>query len=519
MLFYEREYYTHKETRSVSWPLYFAQNLSLGTPGSSVGLCLLWTPQERVVEALPRSAYAVAGNLYSREGISYLVRNVLACPTIRTLVVCGRDLTSSGAALIALMQHGINSQHTIINDTARLHAEIPAAAIEQFRRGVRVVDARDTIRPADVAALLAKVPHNEEPVMSQPLVFPYSEPAADSLPAEENGFVLRARTVRDGYLKLLWHVMTFGQRSGTQHSSDQRELLDVMTVVSREPGEPQSFSYADWMPFTRASLGQRDAAGSFSGYLGQFVQAGHTTEDVSYTYGDRLRAFAAGPAGDTLDQVAAMVAELRANGHSRRALATLWHPPHDSRSSSPPCLTQVQVRLRDQQPDTPNGLPRLHLTAYFRSHDIYRAWPSNAFGLRALQTLLLDQLGGHRVARPGELIIISASAHIYAHDWEGAHTLLAHHYRPTNPRMERDPRGSFVVRLEPPDILVQHYTPGGEHVQTLRGGTAQALEPQLTPYLSDFNHAIYLGRELQKAELALRLGQPERYRQDRDLQM
>ncbi|NJO05692.1 MAG: hypothetical protein HC876_09295 [Chloroflexaceae bacterium] len=63
-----------------TWPLYFARNLTLGAPDSSIGLCLLWTPQERVLPALPPNGYAVAGNLYSREGISYLVRNVLARP-------------------------------------------------------------------------------------------------------------------------------------------------------------------------------------------------------------------------------------------------------------------------------------------------------------------------------------------------------------------------------------------------------------------------------------------------------
>ena len=37
----------------------------------------------------------------------------------------------------------------------------------------------------------------------------------------------------------------------------------------------------------------------------------------------------------------------------------------DASSPSPPCLVLVQARLRDG---------RLHLTAFFRSHDIYRAW-------------------------------------------------------------------------------------------------------------------------------------------------
>jgi thymidylate synthase len=283
-------------------------------------------------------------------------------------------------------------------------------------------------------------------------------------------------------------------------------------VVSDESVEPDEFSYADWMPFSRESLGQRQADGRFSHYLGQFLQADHAPAGVSYTYGDRLRAFGDG----AVDQIAAMIDDLRNSRHSRRAVATVWNPERDPRSSNPPCLNLVQARLCDDV---------LHLTAYFRSHDIYRAWAMNAFGLRALQGLMSEALHDVAPVRSGDLVIISQSAHIYAHDWEAVNDVLAHHYRPANPRLVRDPRGSFVISLEPPDatmdaggaIVVRHYTPDGEHLQTLQGASARELGRQLSPYISNVTHAIYLGQELQKAELALRWGKPGAYRQDREL--
>ncbi|MCG8351642.1 MAG: thymidylate synthase [Chloroflexales bacterium] len=496
----------------MDWPLYFAQNLALGAPASGVGLCLLWTPQERILPALSPGSYAVAGNLYSRDGISFLVRNVLARPTIRALVLCGKDMTGSGAALVALMLHGIDANHCVVGEGTRLHRELPREAIELFRRSVRLIDARDTTRPEAIAALLAYVPHHAEPFVPEALIFPYSEPALDTLPAESSGFVVHAPTVRSAHLALLWHVMSFGQRSGTQHSSDQRELLDVMTVVSDEPVAPDDCSYADWMPFSLESLGQRQADGRFSRYLGQFLHTDHALSGVSYTYGDRLRAYGHG----SVDQIAAMIDDLRRSRHSRRAVATVWNPEHDPHSSNPPCLNLVQARLCDDV---------LHVTAYFRSHDIYRAWAMNAFGLRALQGLLTEALQKVAPVKPGDLVIISQSAHIYAHDWEVVNDVLAHHYRPANPRLVRDPRGSFVISLEPPDattdvggaIVVRHYTPEGEHLQTLQGMSARELGRQLSPYISNVNHAIYLGQELQKAEIALRWGNPEAYRQDREL--
>jgi thymidylate synthase len=484
----------------MAWPLYFAQNLTLGNPESGVGLCLLWTPQDRVLPALDSADYAIAGNLYSRDGVSYLLRNLLARPTLRTLLLCGKDMTGSGAALAALFANGVDAHGRIIGEGTRLHAEIPCEAIELVRRNVALHDARDVVRPEQIAERLAQLRCAAAPFAPAPLEFPYSEPVASALPAAELGIVLRAPTIRAAYLKLLWHVLAFGKRTGTQHSADQRELLDVLTVVSDEPTDPAQASYAEWMPFTRESLGARQPDGRYTGYLGQILDPGGA-DGVSYTYGARLRAFAG-----EVDQIAAIVAQLRAAPQSRRAVAALWSPAQDANSPNPPCLNLVQARLRHE---------KLHLTAYFRSHDIYRAWAPNAFGLRTLQGQIAAELG----VPVGDLAILSHSAHVYAHDWEAAGDLTTHHYRAADPRLVRDARGSFVIALEPPEIVVRHYTPEGEHLQSWRGTSARELGVTIMPYVGETSHAIYLGMELQKAELAIALNQPQAYRQDRPLSL
>jgi thymidylate synthase len=374
--------------------------------------------------------------------------------------------------------------------------------VELVRRSVRLVDARNTVRGEAIGHLLAEARVPASP-WATPQQFPYEEPQAELLPAEETGFALRERTVRESWLRLLWHVLTFGRRSATAHSSDQCELLDVTTVIGDEPGDPAQFSLAPWMPLQREQLGGVTPEGSYTGYLAQLIEPGHAAAGVSYTYGDRLRR----GAGE-IDQLEALIGELRARGESRRAVASLWEPARDATSSNPPCLTLLQARLR---------AGRLHLSAYFRSHDIFRAWLMNAYGLRALQAHIAGALA--EPAELGDLAIISHSAHVYAHDWDAARELLAHHYRPADPRLVRDPRGSFVIALEPDAIVVRHYSPEGQHLRTLRGASAHALGPQLTPFVSNQNHAIYLGQELQKAEFAMRLGCPEAYRQDRELQL
>jgi thymidylate synthase len=489
----------------MTWPPFFSQSLALGSPDSGVGICLLWTPQDRVLSALGRADYAIAGNLYSRDGVSFLIRTILARPTIRTILLCGKDATGSGATLVSLLRDGLDAEGRVAGDGTRLHPEIPREAVELLRRSVTLHDARDTVRPEAIAALLRDLRRPAEPFAPAPLIFPYSEPTSAALPAADSGLLIRASTVRSAYLALIWHVLSLGVRGATQHSSDQREILDVLTVVGAEPADPAACSHADWMPFTRESLGARLPGGGFSGYLGQFLE-GAQPADVSYTYGARLRSF-----GGAIDQVAAIIADLRAGGESRRAVAALWSPEIDIGSPSPPCLNLVQARLRA----APGAeTPKLHLTAYFRSHDIFRAWAANAYGLRALQGLIAEGLGNPPL---GDLAILSHSAHIYAHDWERAGELLAHHYRAADPRLLRDARGSFVISLEPPEILVRHYTPAGDHLQSFRGASAREIGVTLAPYVGEVSHAVYLGQELQKAELAIALGRPDAYRQDRPL--
>ncbi|EFO81232.1 thymidylate synthase [Oscillochloris trichoides DG-6] len=480
----------------MAWPPFFAQSLSLGNPGSGVAICLLWTPQERVLPALNPDEYALVGNLYSRDGISFMLRTLLARPTIRTILLCGKDMTGSGTALLDLWEG---------QDAVRLHPEIPPAAVDLVRQNVTLHDARDLVRPEEIAALLHTLHCPAQPFAPAAQEFPYAEPVAASLPAAACGLLVRAATVREAYLHLIWNVLSFGVHGGTQHSSNQREILDVLTVVSAEPGDPAAFSHAEWMPFTRASLGERLPNGGYSGYLGQILTA-NPAEGVSYTYGARLRTF-----DGQIDQVAAICADLRSAATSRRALAVLWNPHQDAGSANPPCLNLVQARLR---PAPGEATPRLFLTVYFRSHDIFRAWPANAYALRALQALIAEELGGVEL---GDLAILSHSAHIYAHDWEAAAELLAQHYRPQNPRLIHDQRGAFVIVLEPPVISVRHYSPAGEHLQTFRGNSARELSRQIAPYIGEMSHALYLGQELQKAEIALALGRPDSFHQDRPL--
>ena len=460
-----------------SWPLYFRDNLTFGDLDHPVAICSLWMKQARIAEALSPDSFSLLGNLYSKDGLNYLLRNVLARPMIRAILLCGPDLTQSGAALATLLRDGIDDQHRVLNDGAQIEPEIPRGAIDDFRANIRLLDLRGVNDPAKIRDALAELNGSlPRGLFAEPHVFPRSTPAADEFPAEETGFIVRGERIVEVWVNLLAAILAFGRRDLTAYTVQQRELLDVVATIQSE--DPEEFYLPDWVPLTREQL---DA------YYPQLLTS-HRPENIAYTYGERLFDF------NGRDQVAEMIDALRETRYSRRAVAGLWDPARDARSVDPPCLNLVQARIRDG---------KLYLTAYFRSHDVFRAWLMNAFGLRTLQAQIAQRVGDCMI---GDLVIVSQSAHIYADSWEAARTITRAREREflKNPRLVRDPRGSFNIRVEGFQIRIDHYSPDGNLLATFSGGTARALQRELAFFVSRVDHAIYLGGELAKAEFALK---------------
>src|SRR4051812_19145249 len=136
----------------------YPEEVTPGNPTSPVGLCTLWTRQERILRGVPRDLYALCGNLYSLWGISVLVRGVLARPTLRYLVVCGVDYGDTGRALVALAVQGLAADGTLPGTTVRLADDLDEAALGRFRAQVSVVDLRGCTDAARVAAAIQNLP-------------------------------------------------------------------------------------------------------------------------------------------------------------------------------------------------------------------------------------------------------------------------------------------------------------------------------------------------------------------------
>ncbi len=125
--------------------------------------------------------------------------------------------------------------------------------------------------------------------------------------------------------------------------------------------------------------------------------------NFDYTYGERLNDW--GEEG--INQIEFVIAKLRDNPHSRRAVATTWDPRKDTIVDEVPCLNHFVFMVCEG---------RLDLSVMIRSNDMYGAWPANVYALGEL----LSHVSAKVEVRTGTITTHSVNAHIYKHDWEKA---------------------------------------------------------------------------------------------------
>ncbi|MBI5003006.1 hypothetical protein HZC31_06475 [Candidatus Woesearchaeota archaeon] len=471
--------------QSQPWPVCFSDLVTVGNPSASIGIVTLWTKKEFILKHLDPQQYALVGQLYSRdEGLNGVLRNCLANKAIRHLVVTGIDLNGSGKALLSFFSNGVSPSHAVLGvDGVFIDKEISLAALETLRQHVTIHDYQQVKDFSQLPVLLSQLPML--PSYGEPEIFPTAAvPVPNTFPSEKSGFPVRHDFIGPAWLEILHLITTLGTIKKSDYGFDQRELLNIVSVIEKEdPDHPQLFSY---FPFTQDDL--------FS-YYPQVVSAA-ALEGVEYSYGQRLRQ------QKNVDQIQLLIANLRQTPHTRRALAVTWDIEKDLTNEKPPCLILVEFLIQDTL---------LYLTAFFRSNDMFHAWPRNAFGLRKLQYTVASALG----MSFGNLTIISSSAHIYQNNWGAAAQILQEHHAPL--KRIGDPRGNLILRVKDGMIFVTHTDPTGKRLDEFSGNDPFALYTKLVldHKVCDLSHAFYLGTELQKAALALQKGLS--YTQDKPL--
>jgi thymidylate synthase len=469
-----------------------------------------WTIKQAIAKHLHSNEYAVIGQLYSpTRGINLLIRNLLANPHVRFLVALTatkEDKNAGGCeCLLDFFRHGfvegksdtgkicwvIDSKHP-----GYIDIEIDATTLEQLRRSLLVKEAHSISEAVEGVKSFAQSKANEP--WGSPLDFPMSSVVPTVLPGPRYGHRIEGKTIAETWVKIIHRIKTTGTIRPTGYDGQWQELIDLMAIVTNEP-EDFYFPDPNYLPCDRAFIQE---------YISQILDDAPNREGVKYTYGQRLRSWFG------KDQIEQVIQKLVDDIDSARAVMSLWDVQDHEANNSPPCLNHIWLRVVERE---------LSLTATFRSNDMFSAWPANALGLRALQQHIRDAIAtcSEYNLNMGPLITISQSAHIYDDCWENADNLIQSQYpKICKQRDYADPSGSFVISVQDDKIIVEHMTPGsGETINCYCGKSAMQLYRQIAvncPSLQ-VEHAMYLGTELQKAEIAISVQQGSIYHQDKPL--
>ncbi|MFA5333233.1 MAG: thymidylate synthase [Candidatus Nanoarchaeia archaeon] len=473
------------------FPIYKKELLTLGNPNSSTGLCTLWSDKGKILEKISKENYLVAGNCYSiNEGINLIIRHSLINKKIHRIVIAGSDLSKSGEALIALKKNGVGPDRKVIGfPNLIIEQEIPFSAVLRFRQNVDIIDKRSIRDYLELNDFLSSLP-NKEP-WGESEIYERSAPKTPEMfPSERTGFVVREEKVGDAWIKLLEIIMRFGYKKKSQHSDDQIELIGMTSIITNE--DPKNIDWKDYFQFTREH---------FNDYLPQLMGS-EIPSDVKYTYGSKLRNFGG------INQIDAMAESLKEALFSRRAVAVTWNVLEDYKNPNCPCLNLIQALVED----------KLYLTAYIRSNDMFRAWPENALALLFIQQELCEKLG----VLKGDLIIVSNSAHIYSANWDDARKIIENNpqkneWELSNGKRTPDLRGNILIDVENGKIKITHLSPTGERIEEFYANNSLEAYREICKkqMISQISHALDIGVELGKAEIALKEGR--NYVQDKEL--
>jgi hypothetical protein len=385
--------------------LYYSDTIHVANPDSETCILCLWTKKERVIEKVSEENYAFIGQLYSKDyGLQILLRNLLACPKIRNLVIVGVDLNGAGEGLVNFFEKGIDEENKIIGTEVILDSLLKKEDLDVLRKRIKVHDFRDLKDFSKLNGRLAKI--KTKGVISneflQRIVIPLpSINPPVRFPTDFSGFKARGDDFYSAYRSLMSKLSRFGV------FNPEKKILSLPNIIF---------------------------------YVTKF-----SDEDKTFLL---------------------------------------------SRKKS---KTKIQV--------------------YEFSHDLGKV-KTLMFKELEVWDALKDVCA--QLCESESLCVIIGEAFIREQEIEDVVELLgtSHRYK-----WESDPHGNLIIRLEDDIIKVTHLSSLGSVLEEIEGRSAKELFRKIASSnkISMIYHALDIGAELQKAEIALEKG--IKYVQDKRLEL
>ncbi|MCP5459630.1 MAG: hypothetical protein H6971_08400 [Gammaproteobacteria bacterium] len=482
--------------------LYYPDRLQVINATGDVAIATLWSRVEQVNKVLTElgidlnpssSRIAVIANLYGN-GLPHMLRNLLWNPQIVHIIALGQNLSGSREDLVNFFAHGLKEDAFLgvpvhrINGTDRVIDGLVTPA--HFRNGVRIYPLETLSNPTTRQGLVdffldPPPPQNGE---WERINIPLPEISVQRYPSEPRNHSILRDTPLDAFEELIFRLVRFGHRNRLK-KGERIELQNVKVIVERPQEE----------------AGEHLAAYGFSleafRRYQQNILSADKPADISYTYGNRLRGYFRHD-GTLVDSLEIAVKRLREDPETRHAYAALWDNNRDlPEGHGCPCLVSVFFRRFDG---------KLTLTTTFRTHNARSAWLENFYGLMAIQRFVAERVD----MEPGPITVFSHSISIDSGVLAEARTIAENKQtddvvdRATGKRELRfDYNGDFTITIdrERQEIVVQHSF-DGMAIAEYRDRRADGLERQLARdgAISEIGHALFLGREIARAEMQLK---------------
>ncbi|MEJ5300749.1 MAG: thymidylate synthase [Thermodesulforhabdaceae bacterium] len=485
-------------------PIYCADKLRIVNPYGTVGIITLWSGVDYIERLLKKaginldsntSPIAVIGTLYGN-GLRDLLRNLLYNPQIDSLVLFGRNRSGSAEDLIAFFENGVEpianslrlpscsfegAEPVVIKGRNRIIDNLVTP--EMFHRKPEIFFAGEPqSRGAleKIRSFFQNYRPNGLPTYSERIAVPLPDFSVSHYPSNPRTHTIWADDPLTAWKDLI-HCLFFFGNPVELRKGKRRELQNVKVVV--EHPEPVPDSDLVCYGFDPVYVRQ---------YEDEFL-SGKLLEDTSYTYGHRMRSYFG------KDQIEDVIARLRNDPEDRRSYIVLWDPRRDlvrvemesiTSEESAPCLVSVFFRRYGG---------KLTLTATFRTHNALDAWLVNFHGLMALQRYVSSSVG----MPPGAITVISHSISIDDGELDRAARIASE----KEFRYRLDPMGYFRISIDGDAILVE-YCHEDVVLKTYRSDKAARLQHEIARdgIVSEISHAIYLGRQLERAERCLKEG-------------
>lgn len=164
--------------------------------------------------------------------------------------------------------------------------------------------------------------------------------------------------------------------------------------------------------------------------------------DLGPVYGSQWRSWR-GADGQTIDQIAAVVEQIKTNPDSRRLIVSAWNVAELPKMALPPCHAFFQFYVADG---------KLSCQLYQRSADIFLGVPFNIASY-ALLTMMVAQVCDLKV---GDFVHTLGDAHLYSNHIDQAKLQLSRHAYPM-PMMKLNPDVKNIFEFTFDDFILENY--------------------------------------------------------------